>query len=103
MRLHLSNSPVEGNGPVSIFRNLALASRLLHDGTLIGKGKRPRDRAVPTGQIPPPEPEVPKVAGSAAPAIRSEYMAAIGRKGGQLGGKRHLKTKEPTERSKDRR
>jgi hypothetical protein len=54
----------------------------------IGKGKRPRDPnqlaawtvAVSTGQIPAPEPEVPKVTGSASPANISEYMAAIGAK-----------------------
>ncbi len=75
---------------------------------MIGKGKRPRDPnqlaawtvAVSTGQIPPPEPEVPKVTGSAAPANISEYMSAIGRKGGQIGGKRRLKTMTKAARSK---
>jgi len=75
---------------------------------MIGKGKRPRDPnqlaawtvAVSTGQIPPPEPEVPKATGSAAPQSISEYMAAIGRKGGQIGGKRRLKTMTKAERSK---
>jgi hypothetical protein len=74
----------------------------------IGKGKRPRDPnqlaawtvAVSAGQIPAPEPEVPRVAGSAAPANISEYMAAIGRKGGQIGGKRRLKTMTKAQRSK---
>ena len=59
----------------------------------IGKGKRPRDPnqlaawtvAVSTGQIPAPEP--PKVGGGAIPASISEHMSAIGRKGGQIGGK----------------
>ncbi len=72
----------------------------------IGKGKRPRDPnqlaawtvAVSTGQIPAPEPEVPKPSGT--PANISEYMAAIGRKGGQIGGKRRLKTMTKAERSK---
>lgn len=74
---------------------------------MIGKGKRPRDPnqlaawtvAVSTGQIHLPEPEVPKVVGSAAPANISEYMATIGRKGGQIGGKRRMKTMTKAERS----
>ena len=72
----------------------------------IGKGKRPRDPnqlaawtvAVSTGQIPAPEPEIQKASG--APANISEYMAAIGRKGGQIGGKRRLKTMTKAQRSK---
>ncbi len=74
----------------------------------IGKGKRPRDPnqlaawtvAVSTGQIPAPEPEVPKVTASPTPANVSAYMSAIGRKGGQIGGKRRLKTMTKAERSK---
>jgi len=74
----------------------------------IGKGKRPRDPnklaawtvAVSTGQIPAPEAEPPKVTGSAPPASISAYMSAIGRKGGQIGGKRRLKTMTKAERSK---
>jgi hypothetical protein len=46
------------------------------------------------------QPEVPKVAGSAAPVNISEYMAAIGRKGGQIGGNRRLKTMTKAQRSK---
>jgi hypothetical protein len=73
----------------------------------IGKGKRPRDPnqlaawtvAVSTGQIPAPEP-APKLTAPAAPANISEYMAAIGRKGGQIGGKRRLKTMTKAQRSK---
>ena len=38
--------------------------------------------------------------GSATPANISEYMAVIGRKGGQIGGKRRLKTMTKAERSK---
>jgi hypothetical protein len=34
------------------------------------------------------------------PTELSQYMAAIGRKGGQIGGKRRLKTMTKTERSK---
>jgi hypothetical protein len=37
---------------------------------------------------------------SPKPAGLSQYMAAIGRKGGQIGGKRRLKTMTKTERSK---
>ncbi|MGA7220622.1 MAG: hypothetical protein WBX38_20070 [Candidatus Sulfotelmatobacter sp.] len=75
----------------------------------IGKGKRPRDPnqlaawtvAVSTGQIPPPESApAPPVSAPASPANISEYMAAIGRKGGQIGGKRRLKTMTKAERSK---
>jgi hypothetical protein len=74
----------------------------------IGKGKRPRDPnqlaawtvAVSTGQIRAPEPPPPKLTVSAAPANISEYMAAIGRKGGQIGGKRRLKTMTKAQRSR---
>ncbi len=34
------------------------------------------------------------------PANLSEYMAAIGRKGGQIGGKRRMKTMTKEQRSK---
>ena len=74
----------------------------------IGKGKRPRDPnqlaawtvAVSTGQLEPIEPEAPKLTSSATPANISEYMAAVGRKGGAIGGKRRLKTMTKAERSK---
>jgi hypothetical protein len=75
----------------------------------IGKGKRPRDPnqlaawtvAVSTGQIPAEEPiTVPPISASASPANISEYMAAIGRKGGKIGGKRRMKTMTKSERSK---
>jgi hypothetical protein len=63
----------------------------------IGKGKRPRDPNQlakwivdrSTSEMPEPEPVV------GPPSLDSElskYMAAIGRKGGQIGGKRRLKT-----------
>lgn len=72
----------------------------------IGKGKRPRDPNqlakwtvdVSTGQI--PTPEEPAAPPATTPANLSEYMAAIGRKGGQLGGKRRLKTMTKAERHK---
>jgi hypothetical protein len=62
----------------------------------IGKGKRPRDPNQQakwivdqsTSESPQPEP-----APIPAQLVNlSEYMAAIGRKGGQIGGKRRLKT-----------
>jgi len=72
----------------------------------IGKGKRPRDPnqlakwivEQSTGEAPAPEiipPDNP-----APPLNLSTYMAAIGRKGGQIGGKRRLKTMTKAERSK---
>jgi hypothetical protein len=78
------------------------------DYMTIGKGKRPRDPnqlaawtvAVSTGQIPAPQLELPKPTASAPPQTISEYMAAIGRKGGQIGGKRRLKTMTKAQRSK---
>jgi len=74
----------------------------------VGKGKRPRDPnqlaawtvAVSTGQVLAPEPEPPKAIGSNPPASISEYMSAIGRKGGQIGGKRRLKTMSKAQRTK---
>jgi hypothetical protein len=73
----------------------------------IGKGKRPRDPNqlakwtvdVSTGQIPEPQ-EAPTLEIVTPPANLSEYMAAIGRKGGQIGGKRRLKTMTKEQRSK---
>jgi hypothetical protein len=74
----------------------------------IGKGKRPRDPnqlaawtgAISTGQIPEPQPEMPKGIDIASPANITKYLAAIGRKGGQIGGKRRLKTMTKAQRSK---
>jgi hypothetical protein len=76
-------------------------------GMTIGKGKRPRDpnqlakwtADVSTGQIPEPEgASTPDVV--IPPANLSQYMASIGRKGGQIGGKRRLKTMTKAERSR---
>lgn len=75
---------------------------------MVPKGKRPRDPnqlapwtvAVSTGQIPPREPEPPKVTESTSSSTISEYMAAIGRKEGHIGGKRRLKTMTQAQRSK---
>ena len=67
----------------------------------IGKGKRPRDPNQlakwivdhSTGEAEPtPVP--------LSPSDLSAYMAAIGRKGGQIGGKRRLKTMTPAARRK---
>jgi hypothetical protein len=64
----------------------------------IGKGKRPRDPnqlakwIVDQSTSETIAPEV-QPAEAAAPSVNlSEYMAALGRKGGQIGGKRRLKT-----------
>ena len=73
----------------------------------IGKGKRPRDPNqlakwtvdVSTGQIPEPEANS-TLEHVIPPANLSQYMAAIGRKGGQIGGKRRLKTMTKAERHK---
>jgi hypothetical protein len=69
----------------------------------IGKGKRPRDPNQlakwivdqSTSEAPEPEGVTPPV-----PADLSAYMAAIGRKGGQIGGKRRLKTMTKEQRQK---
>jgi hypothetical protein len=69
----------------------------------IGKGKRPRDPnqlakwIVDQSTNDAPETLEPLVA---APVNLSEYMAAMGRKGGQIGGKRRLKTMTKAARSK---
>jgi hypothetical protein len=71
----------------------------------IGKGKRPRDPnqlakwIVDQSTSDTPAPEV-QPAEASAPVNLSEYMAAIGRKGGQIGGKRRLKTMTKAARSK---
>ncbi len=75
------------------------------DGAMtIGKGKRPRDPNQlakwivdqSTSDAPASPPEAP----TAPPGNLSEYMAAIGRKGGQIGGKQRLKTMTPAARKK---
>jgi hypothetical protein len=76
----------------------------------IGKGKRPRDPNQfakwivdrSTGETPEPEHDLNPAASSSStiPPHLSEYMAAIGRKGGQIGGKRRLKTMTKAQRSK---
>jgi hypothetical protein len=91
-----------------VFHRLALASLPWHHGSMtIGKGKRPRDPNqlakwtvdVSTGQIPAPQKPAEQTTAT-PPATLSEYMAAIGRKGGQIGGKRRMKTMTKAQRSK---
>jgi|HubBroStandDraft_6_1064221.scaffolds.fasta_scaffold639509_1 hypothetical protein len=76
-----------------------------HDGSVIGKGKRPRDpnqlaKWIVDQSTSEALPEEVKPAETLAPPNLSEYMAAIGRKGGQIGGKRRLKTMTKKQRSK---
>jgi hypothetical protein len=72
----------------------------------IGKGKRPRDPnqlakwIVEQSTSDTPEPQEIPPAEATAPPNLSAYMAAIGRKGGQIGGKRRLKTMTKAARSK---
>jgi hypothetical protein len=74
---------------------------------MIGKGKRPRDPnqlakwivARSTGEVEAPE-AVTAPTPVTPPSDLSAYMAAMGRKGGQIGGKRRLKTMTKAERSK---
>jgi hypothetical protein len=73
----------------------------------IGKGKRARDPNQlakwivdqSTPEAPPSEPET-SLQGGNVPTDVSEYMAKIGRKGGQIGGKRRLDTMSKTKRRK---
>ena len=70
----------------------------------VGKGKRPRDPNQlakwivenSTTEAPATEPEKPV----AVPASLSAYMAAVGRKGGKIGGKRRLVTMTKEQRRK---
>jgi hypothetical protein len=72
---------------------------------VIGKGKRPRDPNqlaklivdLSTGDAQEPEPQA---APPPSAVNLSEYMSAIGRKGGQIGGKRRLKTMTKEQRRK---
>jgi hypothetical protein len=74
---------------------------------MIGKGKRPRDPNQlakwivdqSTSDAPEP-PQGPPAPPTALPPDLSAYMAAIGRKGGQIGGKRRMKTMTKEQRSK---
>jgi hypothetical protein len=72
----------------------------------VGKGKRHRDpnqlakwvMEQSTSEHPEQQAEAPAI--PKAPANISEYMAAIGRKGGQIGGKRRLKTMTKQQRQR---
>jgi len=71
---------------------------------MIGRGKRPRDpnqlaRWIvdrSTNEVEGPE----AVTAPMPPSDLSEYMGAIGRKGGQIGGKRRLKTMTKVQRQR---
>jgi hypothetical protein len=74
----------------------------------IGKGKRPRDPNQlakwivdqSTGQSSERLPEQPVHVEPIPVSTISQYMAAIGRKGGQIGGKRRLKTMTKAQRQR---
>jgi len=71
----------------------------------IGKGKRPRDpnqlaKWIVDQSTSDSQPEEVQPAQAPAPVNLSEYMAAIGRKGGRIGGKRRLKTMTKEQRRK---
>jgi hypothetical protein len=77
----------------------------------VGKGKRPRDPNQlakwivdrSTDETPEPEHVLEPATSSSStipPHNLSEYTAAIGRKGGQIGGKRRLKTMTKEQRRK---
>jgi hypothetical protein len=73
----------------------------------ISKGKRPRDPNQLAKWIvdqstseAAPNVEQDRAPHSSASVNLSDYMAAIGRKGGQIGGKRRLKTMTKEQRSK---
>jgi hypothetical protein len=69
----------------------------------VGKGKRPRDPNQLAKWIvdrSTNEVEGPEAITAPPPSDLSAYMAAIGRKGGQIGGKRRLKTMTKEARSK---
>jgi hypothetical protein len=72
----------------------------------IGKGKRPRDpnqlaKWVVDKSTSDMAESQEVQASTTAPPDLSAYMAAIGRKGGQIGGKRRLKTMTKAARSKN--
>ena len=72
----------------------------------VGKGKRPRDpNQLAKWIVDRSTDETPAQAAKPVPATDtpvnlSEYMAAIGRKGGQIGGKLRLKTMTAAQRHK---
>ena len=74
----------------------------------IGKGKRPRDPNQlakwivdrSTSEAPEPEQEAEPSKPPVSPEILSKRMATLGRKGGQIGGKRRLKTMTKAQRKR---
>ena len=67
----------------------------------IGKGKRPRDpNQLAKWIVEQSTVEAPVEQPVSVPADLSQYMAAMGRKGGMVGGKRRLVTMTATQRKK---
>ena len=74
----------------------------------LGKGKRPRDPNQlakwivehSTSESEPASPSSAALPSPPAPESLSAYMSAMGRKGGQIGGKRRLVTMTPTARKR---
>lgn len=67
----------------------------------LGKGKRPRDpNQLAKWIVEQSTAEAPAEKPVSAPADLSQYMAAMGRKGGMVGGKRRLVTMTPAQRKK---
>lgn len=68
----------------------------------VGKGKRPRDpNQLAKWTVEQSTTETPaKTPAVEVPSDLSAYMAAMGRKGGQIGGKRRLVTMTPAKRKK---
>jgi hypothetical protein len=67
----------------------------------IGKGKRPRDpNQLAKWIVEQSTAEAPAEQPVSVPANLSQYMAAMGRKGGMVGGKRRLVTMTATQRKK---
>jgi hypothetical protein len=74
----------------------------------IGKGKRPRDpnqlakwvMEQSTSENPIQEQEAKSVKPPVSPEALSRHMAALGRKGGRIGGKRRLKTMTKAQRQR---
>jgi len=70
-----------------------------------GKGKRPRDpnqlaKWIVEQSTSEDAQEAPPTASAPSPESISAYMASIGRKGGQIGGKRRLKTMTKEQRKR---
>lgn len=67
----------------------------------VGKGKRPRDpNQLAKWIVEQSTAETPTQEPAKVPSDLSQYMAAMGRKGGLVGGKRRLVTMTPAQRKK---